>query len=123
MTRYFTKDHEWIDVDGAQATVGITDYAQAQLGDIVFAEAPPAGATLTRGKEAAVVESVKAASDVYAPVSGTVTEANPALADDPAVINTAPEGDGWFFRLTLADPSELDGLMDAAAYQAFVATL
>ncbi len=123
MTRYFTKDHEWIDVDGAQATVGITDYAQAQLGDIVFAEAPPAGATLTRGKEAAVVESVKAASDVYAPVSGTVTEANPALADDPAVINTAPEGDGWFFRLTLAEQSELDGLMDAAAYQAFVATL
>lgn len=123
MTRYFTKDHEWIDVDGAEATVGITDYAQAQLGDIVFAEAPPAGTTLARGKEAAVVESVKAASDVYAPVSGTVTEANPALADDPAVINTAPEGDGWFFRLTLADPSELDGLMDAAAYQAFVATL
>lgn len=123
MTRYFTKDHEWIDVDGAEATVGITDYAQAQLGDIVFAEAPPAGATLARGKEAAVVESVKAASDVYAPVSGTVVEANAALADDPAVINSSPEGDGWFFRLTLADPSELDGLMDAAAYQAFVATL
>lgn len=123
MTRYFTKDHEWIDVDGAEATVGITDYAQAQLGDIVFAEAPPASTTLARGKEAAVVESVKAASDVYAPVSGTVTEANPKLADDPAVINSAPEGDGWFFRLTLADPSELDGLMDAAAYQAFVAAL
>ena len=123
MTRYFTKDHEWIDVDGAEATVGITDYAQAQLGDIVFADAPPAGAMLARGKEAAVVESVKAASDVYAPVSGTVVEANAALADDPAVINSSPEGDGWFFRLTLADPSELDGLMDAAAYQAFVATL
>ncbi len=123
MTRYFTKDHEWIDVDGAEATVGITDYAQAQLGDIVFAEAPPAGTTVQRGKEAAVVESVKAASDVYAPVSGTVIEANALLADDPAVINTSPEENGWFFRLTLADPSELDGLMDAAAYQAFIAAL
>ena len=122
-TIFFTHDHEWISVDGTTATVGITDYAQAQLGDIVFAEVPAAGTRLEKGREAAVVESVKAASDVYAPVSGEVTEANAALDADPALVNTAPEGDGWFFRLTLADPSELDGLMDAAAYQAFVAGL
>lgn len=120
MTRYFTKDHEWIDVDGDTATVGITNYAQEQLGDIVFAEVPAVGATLTKGSDAAVVESVKAASDVYAPVSGTVTEGNEALADDPALVNSDPEGAGWFFKLTLSDASQLDGLMDLEAYKAFV---
>jgi glycine cleavage system H protein len=123
MTIYFSRDHEWISVDGATATVGITDYAQAQLGDIVFAEVPPAGTKVEKGKEAAVVESVKAASDVYAPVSGEVIEGNAALGEDPSLVNTAPEDGGWFFKLTLSDPSELDGLMDAAAYKAFVAGL
>jgi glycine cleavage system H protein len=120
MTLYFTKDHEWISVEGGSATVGITDYAQAQLGDVVFVEVPPAGTQVSKGKEAAVVESVKAASDVYAPVSGEVTEGNAALEADPALVNSSPEGDGWFFKLTLSDPGELDGLMDAATYKAFV---
>lgn len=120
MTRYYTEDHEWIEVDGDAATVGITDYAQSQLGDIVFAEVPATGAILKKGGDAAVVESVKAASDVYAPVSGTVTEGNDALEGDPALVNSDPEGEGWFFKLTLSDPSELDSLMDAAAYKAFV---
>ncbi len=120
MTRYFTDEHEWIEVEGHSATVGITDYAQSQLGDIVFAEVPAVGAKLSKGGDAAVVESVKAASDVYAPVSGTVTEGNEALADDPSLVNSDPEGAGWFFKLDLDDLSELDGLMDAAAYQAFV---
>jgi glycine cleavage system H protein len=123
MTRYFTEDHEWIEVDGSTATVGITDYAQSQLGDIVFVEVPGEGASVTKGGEAAVVESVKAASDVYSPVSGTVTEGNPALEDDPALVNSAPEGDGWFFKLTIADTGELDGLMDESAYKDFVAGL
>jgi len=123
MTRYFTKDHEWIDVDGGAATVGVTDYAQAQLGDIVFVELPAKGAALSKGKEAAVVESVKAASDVYAPVSGAVTEANSALEAEPALVNSAPEADGWFFKLTLSNPGELEGLMDAAAYAAWVKSL
>jgi glycine cleavage system H protein len=123
MTRYFTQDHEWIEVDGSTATVGITDYAQSQLGDIVFVEVPGEGASVTKGSEAAVVESVKAASDVYSPVSGTVTEGNPALEDDPALVNSAPEGDGWFFKLTIADTGELDGLMDESAYKDFVAGL
>jgi glycine cleavage system H protein len=123
MPLYFTQDHEWIAVEGDTATVGITDYAQGQLGDVVFVEVPSAGASVTKGKEAAVVESVKAASDVYAPVTGTVTEGNAALEADPALVNTAPEGDGWFFRVTLADPGELDGLMDAAAYKSFVEAL
>jgi glycine cleavage system H protein len=123
MTRYFTKDHEWIDVDGDAATVGITDYAQGQLGDVVFVEVPDAGRQLAQGGEAAVVESVKAASDVYAPVSGTVTEGNAALGDTPDLVNTSPEADGWFFRLTLSNPSELDGLMDEGAYKEFVAGL
>ena len=121
--RYFTKDHEWIEVDGTAATVGITDYAQGQLGDVVFVELPEAGRVVAAGKEAAVVESVKAASEVYAPVSGTVTEANTALADTPDLVNTAPEGDGWFFRLTLSNPAELEGLMDEGAYKAFVDSL
>jgi glycine cleavage system H protein len=123
MTLYFTKEHEWLNVEGDAATVGITDFAQNALGDVVFAEVPAAGTALVKGKEAAVVESVKAASDVYSPVSGTVTEANAALEADPALVNTAPETDGWFFKLTLSDPSELDGLMDEAAYKAWVATL
>ena len=123
MTLYFTREHEWIAVDGIDATVGITDYAQAQLGDIVFVEAPPAGTAVDKGKEAAVVESVKAASDVFAPVSGTVTEANGALEADPSLVNTAPETDGWFFKLTLSDPSQLDGLLDEDGYKAFVAGL
>jgi glycine cleavage system H protein len=123
MSRYFTQDHEWIEVDGDTAIVGITNYAQGQLGDIVFAEVPAVDATLTKGGDAAVVESVKAASDVYAPVSGTVIEGNDALADDPALVNSDPEGAGWFFKITLSDPSELDGLMDDAAYKAFVEAL
>ncbi len=121
--RHYTKDHEWIEVHGATATVGITAYAQDQLGDVVFVELPEPGRAVEAGKEAAVVESVKAASEVYAPVSGTVTESNQALADDPSLVNSAPEGEGWFFRLTLADPGQLDGLMDRAAYDAWVATL
>jgi glycine cleavage system H protein len=120
MTRYFTDEHEWIEVEGNSATVGITDYAQSQLGDIVFAEVPAVGAQLSKGGDAAVVESVKAASDVYAPVSGTVTEGNDALADDPSLVNSDPEGAGWFFRIELDDVSQLDGLMDATAYKAFV---
>jgi glycine cleavage system H protein len=123
MTRYFTQDHEWIDVAGDIATIGITDYAQSQLGDIVFAEVPAVGASLLKGGDAAVVESVKAASDVYAPVSGTVTAGNGALEEDPALINSDPEGAGWFFKLQLSDPPELDSLMDADAYQAFVDAL
>ena len=123
MTRYFTSEHEWIDVDGDVATVGITDYAQSQLGDVVFVEVPDVGKSVGKGDDAAVVESVKAASDVYAPVSGTVTEGNGQLEEDPALVNTDAEGEGWFFRLKLADPSELNGLMDAAAYKAFIDTL
>jgi glycine cleavage system H protein len=121
--RYFTKDHEWIDVDGHTATVGITDYAQGQLGDIVFVEVPADGTRLTKGGEAAVVESVKAASDVYSPVSGAVGEGNPSLEAEPALVNSSPESDGWFFTITLDDPAELDGLMDEDAYKAFVAAL
>ena len=123
MARYFTEDHEWIDVDGDSATVGITDYAQSQLGDIVFVEVPDTGAQLTKGGDAAVVESVKAASDVYSPVTGTVTEGNGQLEEDPALANTAPEGEGWFFKLTIADAGELEGLMDEAAYKAFCDSL
>jgi len=123
MSRYFTEDHEWIDVDGEVGTVGITDYAQQQLGDIVFVEVPEEGKELAKGDDAAVVESVKAASDIYAPVSGVVLEGNPDLADEPALVNTSPEEDGWFFKLTLTDAEELEGLMDESAYEAFVAKL
>ena len=123
MPRYFTEEHEWIEVEGDSATIGITDYAQGQLGDIVFVEVPSEGTQLAKGKEAAVVESVKAASDVYAPVSGTVTEGNPALEDDPALVNAAAESDGWFFKLAMSDAGELDGLMDEVAYKDFVAGL
>lgn len=120
MARYYTEEHEWIDVEGDTATVGITDYAQEQLGDIVFVELPDVGAMVDKGKDAAVVESVKAASDVYAPISGEVTEANSALEEDPALVNTSPEEDGWFFKLTISDKNEFEGLMDAKAYAAFV---
>jgi glycine cleavage system H protein len=123
MPLYFTKEHEWIRVEGDQATVGISSHAQEALGDIVFAEVPEAGRRVTKGQEAAVVESVKAASDVYAPVSGEVTEGNQAIVDDPALVNTDPEGKGWFFKLKLSDPSELDGLMDEGAYREWVKTL
>jgi glycine cleavage system H protein len=121
--RHYTKDHEWIEVDGDTATVGITDYAQGQLGDVVFVDLPEPGRAVEKGKEAAVVESVKAASEVYAPVSGTISEVNAALAEDPSLVNSAAEGGGWFFKLTLADAAELDGLMDEAAYKAFLETL
>jgi glycine cleavage system H protein len=123
MSRYFTEDHEWIELDGEIATVGITEYAQSQLGDIVFVEVPEEGKTVSKGDDAAVVESVKAASDVYAPVSGTVVEGNPALEDNPALVNEDPEGDGWFFKMTLSDSSELDGLMNESAYADFVSKL
>jgi glycine cleavage system H protein len=123
MTGYFTREHEWIRVDGDTAIVGISNHAQEALGDIVFAEVPEAGRQLAKGQEAAVVESVKAASDVYAPVSGEVVEGNAAVADDPALINRDPEGEGWFFKLRLSDPGELDGLMDEAAYRDWVKSL
>jgi glycine cleavage system H protein len=123
MARYFTDEHEWIEVDGDTATVGITDYAQSQLGDVVFVELPHAGSSVTKGKEAAVVESVKAASDVFSPVSGTVSEANAALEADPGLVNSAAESDGWFFKVTIADKGEVEGLMDDAAYKDFVAGL
>jgi glycine cleavage system H protein len=119
----FTKDHEWVRVEGDVAVVGITDYAQAQLGDVVFVELPDAGAAIEQGKDAAVVESVKAASEVYAPVDGTITETNAALADEPSLVNTAPEGEGWFFKVRLADPAQVDALLDEDAYKAFVAEL
>ena len=123
MSLYFTGEHEWIKVEGDTATIGISDHAQQALGDIVFAEVPEQGRSLNKGDEAAVVESVKAASDVYAPVAGEVIEGNPALADDPALINRDPEGEGWFFKMTIADKGELDGLMDEAAYREWVKTL
>jgi len=116
----FTKDHEWIRVEGDVATVGITEFAQGQLGDVVFVEMPEGGRALEKGKDAAVVESVKAASEVYAPASGTVTEGNQAIVDDPSLVNRDPMGEGWFFRMTLSDAAELDGLMDEAAYKAFL---
>jgi glycine cleavage system H protein len=123
MSVYFTKEHEWIRVEGDTATVGISNHAQEQLGDIVFAEVPEAGRQLSKGQEAAVVESVKAASDVYSPVSGEVTEGNQAVADDPALVNSDPEGAGWFFKLKPSDPGELEGLMDEAAYREFLGSL
>lgn len=123
MTRYFTEDHEWIEVDGQTGTVGITDYAQGQLGDITYVDLPAAGTTVKKGDAPCVVDSVKAASDVYAPVSGTVTEANAALEGEPELVNTQPETGGWLFRVALSDAGELNGLMDKAAYDAFVAGL
>jgi glycine cleavage system H protein len=116
----FTKDHEWVRLDGDLVVVGITDYAQSQLGDVVYVELPEIGRRVEKGKEAAVVESVKAASEVYAPVSGEVAEVNDALAADAAKVNSDPMGEGWFLKLRLADPKELDGLLDEDAYQRFV---
>ncbi|QIQ87989.1 glycine cleavage system protein GcvH [Erythrobacter sp.] len=123
MPRYFTDEHEWIDVEGDSATVGITEYAQDQLGDIVFVELPTVGDTVEKGKEAAVVESVKAASDVYAPISGEVTEINSTLEDEPGLVNSSPEEDGWFFRVNVSDEGEFEGLMDEDAYKEFLANL
>ena len=123
MPRYFTRDHEWIEVDGASARVGITDFAQSQLGDITFVEVPAVGASRARGDGAAVVDSVKAASDVYAPVGGTVTAINAALDDAPELVNSAPESDGWLWDMALSDASELNGLLDAAGYADLVAGL
>ena len=123
MTRYFTQDHEWIEVEGDTGTVGITDYAQGQLGDITYVDLPEVGAVLAKGDAPCVVDSVKAASDVYAPVGGTVTDVNEALGDEPELVNTDPETGGWLFRVTLANAAELDGMMDRAAYDAFLAEL
>lgn len=123
MSLYFTEQHEWIRVEGDTATVGITDHAQGQLGDIVFVEVPEAGKSLSKGGEAAVVESVKAASDVYAPASGEVVEGNQALVDDPSLVNSAAEGEGWFFTLRLSDPGEVEALMDETAYRAYIQNL
>ena len=117
----FTKDHEWVRLDGDLAAIGITDFAQSQLGDVVYVELPEVGRRLEQGKAAAVVESVKAASDVFAPVSGEVAEVNDELAADPARVNADPMGEGWFLKLRLADPKEFEALMDEAAYRRFVA--
>ncbi|MEO0882196.1 MAG: glycine cleavage system protein GcvH [Pseudomonadota bacterium] len=119
MTKKFTEDHEWIQLDGEIATVGITKYAAEQLGDVVFVEVPEAGASFSKGDDMAVVESVKAASDVYAPVGGEVVDGNAALADAPETVNEDPEGAGWFCKLKISDKSELEGLMDADAYAKF----
>jgi glycine cleavage system H protein len=116
----YTKDHEWIRVDGDLAVIGITDYAQSQLGDVVYVELPEIGRRVEQGKEAAVVESVKAASEVYAPVSGEVVEVNKTLAADPARVNADPVGEGWFIKMRLDDPKELDSLMDEEAYKRFI---
>jgi len=118
MTTYFTKDHEYLRVEGDIAIVGITDYAQGQLGDVVFVDLPEVGKSFKQGAEAAVVESVKAASDVYAPVTGEVVEINSALPDSPSLINEDPEGKGWFMKMRLTDKSQLAGLMDETAYKA-----
>jgi glycine cleavage system H protein len=123
MPRYFTQDHEWIDVDGSAGTVGITDYAQSQLGDITYVDLPAAGTAVKKGEAPCVVDSVKAASDVYSPVSGTVSAANAALEGEPELVNSDAEASGWLFRVELSDPGELDGLMDRTAYDAYVAGL
>lgn len=119
----YTEEHEWVRLDGDVATIGITDYAQQQLGDVVFVEVPQVGRKVEKGESCAVVESVKAASDIFAPVSGEVVEANAALADAPGDVNAEPTGKGWFFKLRIADKAQLDGLMDEAAYDAFVKNL
>ncbi len=119
----YTKEHEWVRLEGDEAVVGITDYAQQQLGDVVFVELPEVGRTLAQGDEAAVVESVKAASEVYAPLSGTVTAVNDRLPDEPGLVNASPMEDGWFFRMKPSNPDEMNALMDEAAYQAYVAEL
>lgn len=122
-TLRFTKDHEYVRVEDDVATIGITDYAQSQLGDVVYVELPEPGQKVERGKQAAVVESVKAASEVYAPLSGEVVAVNEALPDKPAMVNEAPMGEGWFLKVKLANPAELDGLMSEADYKSFVETL
>ncbi len=119
----FSKDHEWVEVDGDVATVGITQYAADALGDVVFVEVPEAGATFSQGDDAAVVESVKAASEVYAPLSGEVTEGNQVLADNPGMVNEDPLGEGWFFKLKVSDAAELEEMMDEDAYNEFIADL
>jgi glycine cleavage system H protein len=120
MAKRYSEDHEWVSLAGKEATVGISAYAQGQLGDVVFVEVPEVGRKLAKGEAAAVVESVKAASDVYSPATGTVSAVNAALAEDPAKVNADAEGEGWFYKMTLADPKELDALMDEAAYKTFV---
>ncbi|MEE9209700.1 MAG: glycine cleavage system protein GcvH [Kiloniellales bacterium] len=121
--RKYTEDHEWILVEGDIASVGISDHAQEQLGDVVYIDLPEKGAELAQGAEAATVESVKAASEIYAPVGGEVVEVNAALNDDPAIVNSDPYGDGWIFKLKLADAGELDKLMDESAYKEYVESL
>lgn len=123
MSVYYTKEHEWVAVDGDTGTVGISNYAQAQMGDVVFVEAPEVGRALKKGEEAAVVESVKAASELYSPVGGEVIEDNGNLVDNPATVNASPEGDGWFYKVRLAHPEELEDLMDAAAYKTYLQEL
>lgn len=117
---YFTEEHEWIRLEGGTATVGITNHAQEQLGDLVFVELPEAGRTVSKGEAIVVVESVKAASDVYAPVDGEIVEVNDKVAADPALVNASPTGDGWLFKMKLADETQLEGLMDEAGYQAMI---
>ncbi len=119
----YTKEHEWVLIKGEGCTVGITDYAQQQLGDVVFVELPEVGKRMERGAEAGTVESVKAANEIYAPLSGEISETNGALDDDPALVNSAAESDGWFFKMTIAEPAQLDALMDRDAYDAYVAGL
>ncbi len=123
MTTYYSEEHEWITVEGDTGTIGITDYAQNALGDIVFVEVPEVGASYDKGDEIAVVESVKAASEIYAPVSGEVTAVNDALEDNPALVNAQAETDGWFYKITIADPDELEDMMDESDYKNFIAGL
>jgi glycine cleavage system H protein len=123
MTVYFSEDHEWISVEGNIGTVGITDYAQNALGDIVFVELPESGEEFAKGDEVAVVESVKAASEIYSPVSGEITDVNEELEDNASLVNTSSDGDGWFFKISIADESELKELMNASAYKAFIGGL
>ncbi|RED11894.1 glycine cleavage system protein GcvH [Pontivivens insulae] len=120
MSVKYTEEHEWLRVDGDEVIVGITEHAQSQLGDLVFVELPEAGTDVEKGDEVVVIESVKAASDIEAPLDGTITAINEAIVEDPTLVNSAPLGDGWFFRMKLADMSELDGLMDEAAYKELV---
>lgn len=123
MTIYYSEDHEWINVEGNSGTVGITDYAQNALGDIVFVEVPEVGDEFAKGDEVAVVESVKAASEIYSPVSGEITAVNEELEDNAALVNSSPDGDGWFFKIAISDDSELEGLLDEAGYKSFVSGL
>ena len=123
MTRYFTKDHEWIKVSGKTGRVGISDFAQSQLGDVVYVDLPSIGKVLTQGSDAAVVESVKAASEVYAPISGMVSSVNSALSDEPSLVNAGAETNGWFFELSISDETQLSELMDESEYKNYIAGL